>query len=173
MLQKPIELALNARLHSLAALTATFSAVASIATFNNDPQPPPKWSFREFDVSRIWSRLDGFPYLETFTWQNSTPAGRVPGLADWAARLGGSPHLSYKRDQIQMVDYIDRRVTPLKRVTPPTWGPSPPCKQALRFKLQIPLSIFIGMLAPKWGRGPHRLARFPSLDPCITPGYWA
>ena len=25
-----------------------------------------------------------------------------------------------------------RRVTPPKRVTSPTWGPAPPCKQALR-----------------------------------------
>ena len=26
---------------------------------------------------------------------------------------------------------MDRRVTPLKRVTSPAWGPPPPCKQAL------------------------------------------
>ena len=26
---------------------------------------------------------------------------------------------------------MDRRVAPLKRVTSPTWGPPPPCKQAL------------------------------------------
>ena len=26
---------------------------------------------------------------------------------------------------------MDRRVTPPKRVTLPTWGPPPPCKQAL------------------------------------------
>ena len=43
---------------------------------------------------------------------------------------GGSPHLSCKRDQIKMRDYMDRRVTPLKRVTSPTWGPPPPCKPA-------------------------------------------
>ena len=29
------------------------------------------------------------------------------------------------------------------------------------------------MFAPKWARGTHNLARFPSRDPCITPGYWA
>ena len=39
---------------------------------------------------------------------------------------GGPPHLSRKRDQIKMRDYMDRRVTSL------TWGPPPPCKQALR-----------------------------------------
>ena len=27
---------------------------------------------------------------------------------------------------------MDRRVTPPKRVTSPTWGPPPPCKQALK-----------------------------------------
>ena len=31
-----------------------------------------------------------------------------------------------------MRDYMDGRVTPPKRVTSPTWGPPPPCKQALR-----------------------------------------
>ena len=30
-----------------------------------------------------------------------------------------------------MRDYMDRRVTSPKRVTSPTWGPPPPCKQAL------------------------------------------
>ena len=32
-------------------------------------------------------------------------------------------------------------------------------------------SIFTDVFAPKWARGPHNLARFPSWDPCITPGY--
>ena len=45
---------------------------------------------------------------------------------------GGSlPAQTYKRDYIKMKDYIDRRVTPSKRVTSPTWGPPPSCKQAL------------------------------------------
>ena len=47
---------------------------------------------------------------------------------------GGSPHLSCKRDQIDMRDCMDRWVTPPKRVTSPTWGPPPPCKQALKSK---------------------------------------
>ena len=29
------------------------------------------------------------------------------------------------------------------------------------------------MFVLKWARRPHNLARFPSWDPCITPGYWA
>ena len=36
-------------------------------------------------------------------------------------KYGGSPHLSCKRDQIKMRDYMDKRVTPPKRVTLPTW----------------------------------------------------
>ena len=31
-----------------------------------------------------------------------------------------------------MRDYMNRRVTPPKLVTSPTWGPPPPCKQAVR-----------------------------------------
>ena len=42
-----------------------------------------------------------------------------------------SPHLSCKRNQVKMRDYMDRRVTPPKRVTSPTWSPPPPCQQAL------------------------------------------
>ena len=38
----------------------------------------------------------------------------------------GSPHLTCKRDQIKMRDYVDRRVTSTTR------GPPPPCKEALR-----------------------------------------
>ena len=44
---------------------------------------------------------------------------------------GGSPHLSCKRDQIKMRDNMNRRVTPPKRATSPTWGPPTPCKQTL------------------------------------------
>ena len=47
---------------------------------------------------------------------------------------GGSPHLSCKRDQIRMRDYVERRVTPPKRVTSPTWGSPPPSKQTLNSK---------------------------------------
>ena len=46
-------------------------------------------------------------------------------------KYGGSPHLSRKRDQIKMRGYMEKRVTPPKRVTSPSWGPPPPCKQAL------------------------------------------
>ena len=45
---------------------------------------------------------------------------------------GWSPHQSCKGDQIKNQDYMDRRVTPPKRVTSPTWGSPPHCKPALR-----------------------------------------
>ena len=66
---------------------------------------------------------------------NPIPARRVtppwkPGPVD-RERPGGSPNLSCKRDQIKMRHYMDRRVTPPKRVTSPPCGPPPPCKQAL------------------------------------------
>ena len=40
---------------------------------------------------------------------------------------GGLPHLTCKRDPIRIRDYMDRRVTS------PSWGHPPPCKQALVF----------------------------------------
>ena len=53
-------------------------------------------------------------------------------------KCGGSPHLSCKRDQIKMRDYMDRRVTS------PTWGPPPPCKQALSLlELKCPGCEFV------------------------------
>ena len=86
---KPHVLAISALPSSLAALAATFSAVAFyIVTINNDAKPPPKPIVREYDVLRIRPRLGGLPHLEMFTWQNLTPAGRVtrsgrPGYPPW------------------------------------------------------------------------------------------
>ena len=55
---------------------------------------------------------------------------------DWARQIGevtcrGSPQLLCKRDQLKMRDHMDRQVTTPNQVTSPTWGPPPPCKQAL------------------------------------------
>ena len=55
----------------------------------------------------------------------------VGGPQKGVVTCGGSPYLSYKRDQMKMRDYMDKRVTPPKRVTSATWGRQPPCKQAL------------------------------------------
>ena len=56
---------------------------------------------------------------------------------------GGAPHLSRKRDKIKTKDYMDRKVTPPKRVNSTTWGPPPPCKQALRRNPRIALLILV------------------------------
>ena len=66
----------------------------------------------------------------------------LPGLADRATRLSGSPHLLGKRDQIKMREYMDWRVTPPKPVTSPTWGPPPPCKQAVSLHLKLSIHKF-------------------------------
>ena len=42
------------------------------------------------------------PHFETFTWQNLTPAEKVPELADSATRLGGSLHLQYHVNVINL-----------------------------------------------------------------------
>ena len=75
----------------------------------------------------LWtqSRLGGLPTLTRLHGKLSPRLTGLPCLADRATRLGGSPHLSCKRDQNKIRNYMDRRVTS------PTWGPPPPWKQAL------------------------------------------
>ena len=58
--------------------------------------------------------------------------GRGPQVGE--VTCGKSPHLTCKRDHIKMRDQMDGRVIPPKRVTSSTYGPPPPCKQALRWK---------------------------------------
>ena len=42
---------------------------------------------------------------------------------------------------------MDRRVTPPKRVTSPSWGPPPPCKQALSIAFNVLVrNLFISFL---------------------------
>ena len=72
-------------------------------------------------------RVGGLPHL-ALTRLHGKLSPRLTGLpylADRATRLGRSPHLSCKRDQDKIRNYIDRRVIS------PTWGPPLPCKQAL------------------------------------------
>ena len=83
------------------------------------------------EVSRIQPRLRGLPPFKRLHGKIWSWLRGLPSLVDQATRPGGSPHLSCKCDQIKMRDYRDRRVTPPERVTSPSWGPPPPCKQAL------------------------------------------
>ena len=45
--------------------------------------------------------------------------------------------------QFKMRDYMDRRVTPPKRVTSPTWGPSLTCKQVLKLSRKKRLGFLV------------------------------
>ena len=74
----------------------------------------------------------------------------LPYLADRATRLGGLPHLSRKHDQIKMRDCMERRVTPPRRVTSPTWGPPPPCKQALGFEVRVQSIRYVKYTLELW-----------------------
>ena len=73
----------------------------------------------------------GYPTLSRLHGKMPPRLTGLPYLADRATSLGGLPHLSCKHDQIKMRDYMERRVTPPRRVTSPTWGPPLSCKQAL------------------------------------------
>ena len=67
----------------------------------------------------------GYPTLTRLHGKLSPQLTGLPYLADRATHLSGSTHQSCKRDQNEIRNYRDRRVTS------PSWGPPPPCKQAL------------------------------------------
>ena len=86
----------------------------------------PSFSTTAIQVRMAYMLADCMYSKGLFTWVWETPDR-------CEVTCGGSvPHLSCKRDHIKMRDYMDRRVTPPKGVTSPTWGTPPPCKQALR-----------------------------------------
>ena len=78
------------------------------------------------------------PFLYGY-FRASLDGGGGPQIGE--VTCGESPHLSCKRDQIKMRDYMDRRVTPPKQGTSPTWSPPLPCKQSLSQRVleRIPL----------------------------------
>ena len=75
-------------------------------------------------------------WITTIVMQQRPRRQRQKSKSFWACLHGGggpqvgevifgrAPHQTCKRDQIKMRNYMDRRVTPPKRVTSPTWGPS-------------------------------------------------
>ena len=74
----------------------------------------------------------GYPTLRGLPGKMRPRLTGLPYLGDRETHLGGLPHLSCKHDQINVRDYMERRVTSSRQVTSPTWGPPPPFKQALR-----------------------------------------
>ena len=136
---------------SLSALTATFQCcgfllsplmIQSLRQRQLTAQAMQQYNLAHFgalaNVTWTRPRLGELPHLESFTWQNATPADRVTLPGRPGNRLGGLPHLSCKHDQIKMRDYMERRVTPPRWVTSLTWGPPPPCKQALNLCSERP-----------------------------------
>ena len=81
-------------------------------------------------LRKLVSRREKYSVDKSFDLRACLHEGGGPQVGE--VRCGGSPHLSCKRDQMKMRDCMDRRVTPPKRVTSPTWGPPPPCKKALK-----------------------------------------
>ena len=93
----------------------------------------------------------------------------------WEGYLGGSPRLSCKRNQLKMRGYMERRVTPAKRVTSLSWGPPPPCKQALN-KANVKIISYLALKVLSlqtlpWSRGcwsapfgPELPRHLPALD---------
>ena len=101
--------------------------------FGDFCQSPAPWKILVFPVTGIYSLLGKRDFTILFFDTNFRAFlhGRG-GPQVGEVKCGRSPHLSCKRDQIKMRDDIDRRVTPPKQVTSPTWGLPPPGKQAVR-----------------------------------------
>ena len=99
--------------------------------FGDFCQSPAPWKILVFPVTGIYSLLGKRDFTILFFDTNFRAflhGGGGPQVSE--VTCGRSPHLSCKRDQIKMRDYMNRRVTPPKQVTSPTWGPPPQCKQA-------------------------------------------
>ena len=96
--------------------------------------------------------------LGLFTWRWGPQIGEVT--------CGGSPHLSCKRDQIKMRDYMDRRVTPPERVTSSTWGPHLHVNRPLDWQNNnsVRASSFLHISSPslhdRLRRGKYLISRF-------------
>ena len=84
------------------------------------------------------------------------------GLQVGEIPCGGLPHLTCKRDHIKMTDYMDRSVTPPKRVTSPIWGTPPPRKQALNLFTVMTQTSHLA-----WQRISNLGEIFPKLDESV------
>ena len=92
-------------------------------------------------LSQESHRIGERPRKRSRTLKASLHGGGGPQIGE--VTCDGSPHLSCKREQVKMRDYMDSRVTPPKRVTAPTWG-SPTfatCKQALKVVFRVKTTL--------------------------------
>ena len=77
---------------------------------------------RQYIATQAHPCLAGYPTFKRLHGKTQPWLGGLPGLVDRATRLGGLPHLSYKREAEKIRVSMDRRVIP------PRQGYPPPCK---------------------------------------------
>ena len=89
--------------------------------------------FGAIQNSKIIAQMNITPPHPQHSHEENLPhLSGLPGTADRATRLGEVPHLSCESSQEKKRDCMERLVTPPRWGTSPTWGPPPPCEQALR-----------------------------------------
>ena len=71
------------------------------------------------------------PHLQHSHGENLPHLSWLPSTADRVTRLGEVTHLSSESSQEKKRDCMEKLVTSPRRGTSPTWGPPPPCDQAL------------------------------------------
>ena len=110
------------------------------------------------------------PHLQHSHGENLPHLSGLPGTTDRATSLGEVSHLSCESSQEKKKrDCMERLVTPPRRGTKPTWGPPPPCEQALRDLLIVSLADNLSLYRKQcfWtNRLPYRYSLH--LVPCPT-----
>ena len=86
-------------------------------------------NFQPYNKSLVSRETVDFVSLETQCFRACLHEDGGPQVGE--VTCAGLPHLTCKRDYVKMRDYMDRWINPPKRLTSPTWGPPPPCRQAL------------------------------------------
>ena len=71
------------------------------------------------------------PHLQHSHGENSPQVSGLPASTDRATHLGEVPYFTCERDQAIKRDCMERLATPPRRGTSRSWGPPPPCEQAL------------------------------------------
>ena len=106
--------------------------ITSVGSLSNENDKKAIGMISETTINTCITLLGTFLFarLLSFFLSACLHGGGGPQIGE--VTCGGSPHLSCKRHQIKMRDYMDRRVTSPERATSPTSGPPPPCKQALK-----------------------------------------
>ena len=102
----------------------------------------------------------GYPTLRHLHGKLSPRLTGLPYLADWTTHLGRSPCLSCKHDQDKIRNYMDRRVTPPRRVTSrsyvgmlKSWKKVEVVKKSWNREKKLRSRKKIEVVKKSWGRG--------------------